>query len=278
MGWIDVFIRRPVLTWMLTLSLVVFGVLGFSRLGVDQYPKMEIPRVNVTAIMEGASPEVMEEDVTEILEEQLNTIEGVKKLTSKSKQGQSSISIEFEIGEEFVVVKLDPTGKHAYQPVKVREFAAQSGSAVVETNGRSYEICSSWHLGAPRMRGTVDGRSFMAQVERGANKNPLALRVQHNGSRLDTLVFTPRTAELFALMPFKAPPDMSRFLLSPMPGLLVDVAVQPGQKVQAGERLAVIEAMKMENVLFASADGVVGKVLAGKGESLAVDQPILEFE
>jgi multidrug efflux pump subunit AcrB len=100
MGWIDVFIRRPVLTWMLTLSLVVFGVLGFSRLGVDQYPKMEIPRINVMAIMEGASPEVMEEDVTELLEEQLNTIEGVKKLTSRSKQGQSSISIEFEIGED----------------------------------------------------------------------------------------------------------------------------------------------------------------------------------
>ena len=100
MGWIDTFIQRPVLTWMLTLSLVVFGVLGFKRLGVDQYPKMEIPRINVTAIMEGASPEVMEEDVTELLEEQLNTIEGVKKLTSKSKQGMSSISIEFEIGED----------------------------------------------------------------------------------------------------------------------------------------------------------------------------------
>jgi propionyl-CoA carboxylase alpha chain len=92
------------------------------------------------------------------------------------------------------------------------------------------------------------------------------------------MVFTPRTAELHALMPFKAPPDMSRFLLSPMPGLLVDITVQPGQKVQAGERLAVIEAMKMENVLFASADGVVGKVLAARGESLAVDQPIVEFE
>jgi propionyl-CoA carboxylase alpha chain len=78
-------------------------------------------------------------------------------------------------------------------------------------------------------------------------------------------------------MPYKAPPDMSRFVLSPMPGLLVDVAVQPGQKVQAGERVAVIEAMKMENVLFAAADGVVGKVLATKGESLAVDQPIIEF-
>jgi propionyl-CoA carboxylase alpha chain len=124
----------------------------------------------------------------------------------------------------------------------------------------------------------VDGKAFTAQVERGAGKNPLALRIAHDGTRLDALVLTPRTAQLHALMPFKAPPDMSRFLLSPMPGLLVDVAVQPGQKVQAGERLAVIEAMKMENVLFASADGVVGKVLASKGESLAVDQPILEFE
>ena len=84
-------------------------------------------------------------------------------------------------------------------------------------------------------------------------------------------------AELYALMPHKAPPDMSRFVLSPMPGLLVDVAVQPGQKVQAGERVAVIEAMKMENVLFAAADGVVGKVLAVKGESLTVDQAIVEF-
>lgn len=78
-------------------------------------------------------------------------------------------------------------------------------------------------------------------------------------------------------MPYKAPPDLSRFLLSPMPGLLVDVAVQPGQKVQAGEKLAVIEAMKMENILFAAQDGVVNKIVAGKGESLAVDQVILEF-
>lgn len=71
---------------------------------------------------------------------------------------------------------------------------------------------------------------------------------------------------------------MSRFLLSPMPGLLVDVAVQEGQKVQAGEKLAVIEAMKMENILFASQDGVVRKISAGKGASLAVDDVILEFE
>ena len=84
-------------------------------------------------------------------------------------------------------------------------------------------------------------------------------------------------AELHRLMPFKAPPDLSRFVLSPMPGLLAEVSVVPGQKVQAGERVAVIEAMKMENVLFAVADGVVSKVLAVKGESLSVDQAIVEF-
>ena len=76
----------------------------------------------------------------------------------------------------------------------------------------------------------------------------------------------------------RQPPDLSKFLLSPMPGLLADVAVQAGQAVRAGEKLAVIEAMKMENILVALRDGVVAKVLAGKGESLAVDQVIMEFE
>jgi propionyl-CoA carboxylase alpha chain len=185
---------------------------------------------------------------------------------------------EFKVGEEFVVVQLAEDGQHRRQPVRVMDFQAQSGSSAVETNGKRYEVCSNWHLGGARIRGSVGGKPFTAQVERGPNKNPLAIRIVHNGARLDALVLTPRTAQLHELMPFKAPPDMSRCLLSPMPGLLVDVAVQPGQKVQAGERLAVIEAMKMENVLFAAADGVVGKVLAAKGESLAVDQPILEFE
>jgi propionyl-CoA carboxylase alpha chain len=127
------------------------------------------------------------------------------------------------------------------------------------------------------IHGTVNGRPFTAQVERGTPKNPLALRVQHNGTRIDALIMSPRMAELHQLMPYKLPPDMSRFILSPMPGLLVDVAVTVGQKVLAGERVAVIEAMKMENVLFAAADGVVGKVLAAKGESLSVDQAIIEF-
>ena len=78
-------------------------------------------------------------------------------------------------------------------------------------------------------------------------------------------------------MPHKPPPDTSKFLLSPMPGLLVDLAVQPGQAVQAGEKLAVVEAMKMENVLLATQDGTVAELLVQRGASLAVDQPIIRF-
>ncbi len=181
------------------------------------------------------------------------------------------------VGEEFVVVGLGTDGKNTPHPAVVRDFQAKSGSSAVETGGKRYEICSNWHLGGARIRGTVNGRPFTAQVERGVGRNPLAIRIIHNGTRLDTMVLSPRAARLHALMPYKAPPDMSRYVLSPMPGLLVEVAVQPGQKVLAGERVAVIEAMKMENVLFAAADGVVGKVLAAKGESLSVDQPIVEF-
>ena len=180
-------------------------------------------------------------------------------------------------GKDYVVITLADNGQHAYHPVHVDEFEGETGSARVKTSTSSYEIRSNSRLNDICIVGTVNGLPFTAQVERGTPKNPLALRMQHNGTRIDALVVSERMAELQALMPFKVPPDMSRFVLSPMPGLLVDVAVQPGQKVLAGERVAVIEAMKMENVLFAAADGVVGKVLAQKGESLTVDQPIVEF-
>jgi propionyl-CoA carboxylase alpha chain len=179
--------------------------------------------------------------------------------------------------KDLVVVTLGAEGKNAYTPVHLEEFAGDAGTARVNVGAATYEIQSHSRLNDICIRGTVNGKPFTAQVERGTPKNPLALRVQHNGTRVDVMVMAPRTAELHALMPFKAPPDLSRFVLSPMPGLLVEVAVVPGQKVQAGERVAVIEAMKMENVLFAAADGVVGKVLALKGESLTVDQAIVEF-
>ncbi len=182
-----------------------------------------------------------------------------------------------QAGKDYVVVALQQDGNHAYTPVHVDEFVGETGSARVRVGATSYEIRSNSRINDVAITGTVNNIAFTAQVERGTPRNPLALRLQHNGTRVDALVVSPRMAELHALMPHKAPPDMSRYVLSPMPGLLVDVAVVPGQKVQAGERVAVIEAMKMENVLFAAADGVVGKVLAGRGESLTVDQPIVEF-
>ncbi len=92
------------------------------------------------------------------------------------------------------------------------------------------------------------------------------------------MVMTVRAAHLLSLMPEKLPPDMSKFLLSPMPGLLREVAVAEGQEVKAGEKLAVIEAMKMENLLKAEQDGKVKKIVARPGASLSVDEVIIEFE
>jgi propionyl-CoA carboxylase alpha chain len=180
-------------------------------------------------------------------------------------------------GSDYVVIVLAADGRHAHVPVHVDEFVGETGAARVRVGAHNYEIRSNSRLNDIIIAGTVDGQPFTTQVERGTAKNPLALCLRHNGAQIEALVISPRMAELHKLMPHKAPPDMSKYVLSPMPGLLVDVAVQPGQKVQAGERVAVIEAMKMENVLFAAADGVVDKVLAAQGESLVVDQPIIEF-
>ncbi|MEY4734103.1 MAG: Acetyl-/propionyl-coenzyme carboxylase alpha chain [Pseudomonadota bacterium] len=185
---------------------------------------------------------------------------------------------DVKVGQDYAVVELGQGGNNRYVPVHVDEFVGKSGVAQITVGGKTYAIESNSRLNDIRIEGTCNGQPFTAQVERGTFKNPLALQVQHNGTRIEALVMSPRMAELHKLMPFKAPPDLSRFVLSPMPGLLVEVSVQPGQKVQAGERVAVIEAMKMENVLFAAQDGVVKKVVAAKGESLTVDQMIVEFE
>jgi propionyl-CoA carboxylase alpha chain len=182
-----------------------------------------------------------------------------------------------KVGSDYSVVVLGGGGENRYVNVHIDEIVGKSGSAALSVNDSCYEIESNGRLNDVRIEGTVNGKPFTAQIERGTLKNPLALVVQHNGTKIETLVMSARMAELHKLMPFKAPPDLSKFVLSPMPGLLVEIAVQIGQKVQAGERVAVIEAMKMENVLFAAADGVVGKIVATKGESLSVDQVIVEF-
>ncbi|MDA1310113.1 MAG: acetyl/propionyl-CoA carboxylase subunit alpha, partial [Proteobacteria bacterium] len=122
--------------------------------------------------------------------------------------------------------------------------------------------------------GTVDGAALVIQVERDGT----GYRLSHGGSERRVQVVPARVSALLELMPIKQAPDMSRFLLSPMPGLLVSVAVSEGEAIKAGQELAIVEAMKMENVMRAERDGVVSKVHAVAGSSLAVDQPIIEFE
>ena len=185
---------------------------------------------------------------------------------------------DVKVGQQYTVITLDAQGEHTHTQVEVDDSGGRHDTAVIKVNGKNYAIESHSRLNDVAIHGTVNGQPFTAQVERGSTQNPLSLKVQHNGACIEVLVISPRMAELHRMMPFKAPPDLSRFVLSPMPGLLVEVAVQAGQKVMAGERVAVIEAMKMENVLFATQDGIVKSVVAGKGESLTVDQVILEFE
>ena len=181
-------------------------------------------------------------------------------------------------GSALVVVQLGADGQNLYHDVQLGDFDAAHGTMNVTVGGRVYAIRSATKLGEILMTGSVNGQPFSAQVERGSAKRPLAIRVAHNGTAIEALVLQPRAADLHKLMPYKAPPDTSKMLLSPMPGLLVQVPVAVGQKVQAGERLAVIEAMKMENILVAAQDCVVKEIRAAVGESLSVDQQIIIFE
>ena len=183
-----------------------------------------------------------------------------------------------DVGCDYAAIVLDSAGKHRTVEVHIDEVTGQIGVAQVTIDAKCYAISSDSRISDALITGFCNEQSFTAQVDRGTKRNALALVVQHNGSKIEVMVVSPRMAQLHAMMPFKAPPDLSKYVLSPMPGLLVDVAVKVGQKVQAGERVAVIEAMKMENVLFAAADGVVSTVLASVGESLVVDQSIVEFE
>jgi len=196
-------------------------------------------------------------------------------------QGQFWATRKLSPKRDFTVCVLGLEGRNRYVDVTTSEVVLGAPTRVTvhgETGEHDYELQLDGFLGDARVSGLCNGTPFTAQMGRGRARNPLATRVTHNGAQLDAIVMHPHTAALHRLMPYKAPPDMSKFVLSPMPGLLVQVAVQPGQEVKAGERVAVIEAMKMENVLFASADGVVKAVKAQQGESLAVDQAIVEFE
>jgi propionyl-CoA carboxylase alpha chain len=139
---------------------------------------------------------------------------------------------------------------------------------------RTLSVANSWAPGEPVYHGLVNGVPMNVQVKRIAG----GFLLTHRGATLEAFVRSPRAAELAKLMPKKRAPDTSKYLLSPMPGLVVSIEVREGQEVKAGETLAIVEAMKMENVLKAERDGIVKKVAAKKGDTLGVDQIILEFK
>ena len=144
----------------------------------------------------------------------------------------------------------------------------------VDLDGRLIAVRSYWRPGERLFTGTVNGRHVAVQADVAA----AGFQLRHGGVEAGVTVRRPRAAELAALMPHKAPPDTSKYLLCPMPGLIISLAVAEGEEVKAGQALAVVEAMKMENILRAERDGTVAALKAGPGDSLAVDDVIMEFE
>jgi len=158
--------------------------------------------------------------------------------------------------------------------LRARVEADRKGATVTFEDGASHRVESDWRPGMPLARLQVDGAALLIKT----GKIPSGFRMRLRGADLRVHVRTPRAAELAALMPERAPPDTSRLLLCPMPGQLVRLAVEEGQEVQEGQALATVEAMKMENILRAERKGTVRKINARPGDTLRVDEVILEFE
>ncbi len=160
------------------------------------------------------------------------------------------------------------------QDFAVRIAADRDGSTVAFADGAVLRVASNWTPGEPLARLAVDGAPVVLKV----GKIPMGFRIRHRGADLRVHVRSPRAAELARLMPEKLPPDTSKYLLCPMPGLIVKIGVEEGQEVQEGQALATVEAMKMENILRAERRGMVRKINAAPGASLKVDDIIMEFE
>ncbi|RMF12096.1 MAG: biotin/lipoyl-binding protein, partial [Alphaproteobacteria bacterium] len=150
---------------------------------------------------------------------------------------------------------------------------SEEGARVMLDDAR-HEIRSGWTPMDPVFSGEIDGHPVTVEID----ALTLGWRLSTRGVQRDILVLVPRVAELMAFMPEKTEADSGRQLLCPMPGVVVSIAVGEGDEVKAGQPLAVVEAMKMENILRAERDATVKKIHVAPGESLAVDQVIMEFE
>lgn len=156
----------------------------------------------------------------------------------------------------------------------VKIAADHAGSTVTFNDGTAHRVSSDWTPGQPLASLMVDGAPLVLKV----GDIPSGFRIRTRGADLKVHVRSPRQAELAKLMPEKLPPDTSKFLLCPMPGLIVKINVEVGDEVQDGQALATVEAMKMENILRAERKGVVKSISAVAGGSLKVDEVIMEFE
>ncbi|MDH6240925.1 propionyl-CoA carboxylase alpha chain [Polynucleobacter sphagniphilus] len=186
---------------------------------------------------------------------------------------------EMIIAKKFVVVTGARVGSEEdpYEiPIRLELKENVYSVYIEEADGVSrYDIVSNWRPGEICLHATINGTSkITAQVERRGTKYLLVL----DGAQFECMVLSPLGAELQRRMPVKVPPDTSKLVMSPMPGLLTTIAVKVGDAVTAGQKIAAIEAMKMENTLTAAQDGVVAEICAKEGDSLAVDQLIIRFE
>jgi len=174
---------------------------------------------------------------------------------------------ERKVGDDWIV-----TLQGQNFPVKIA--ADQMGSDVRFEDGSVMRVSGNWTPGQTLADMTVDGQVLVMKV----GKIPGGFYIRNRGAGLKVHVRTPRQAALAELMPEKLPPDTSKLLLCPMPGMLVKLDVEAGQQVEEGQALCSVEAMKMENILRAERRGIVAKINVDAGSSLAVDDVIMEFE
>ncbi len=174
---------------------------------------------------------------------------------------------ERHVGEDWVVTLQSESFEVAIQ-------ADHEGSTVRFIDGTEVRVTSDWVPGQPLALLNVGGEALVLKV----GKIDAGYRIRTRGADLKVYVRTPRQAELATLMPERLPPDTSKVLLCPMPGLIVKIDVEEGQEVQEGQALCTVEAMKMENILRAEKKGVVARINCAAGDSLSVDEVIMEFE
>jgi propionyl-CoA carboxylase alpha chain len=237
-----------------------------------QHPEFQSGQINTGFIAKNFPQGFMGASLDDDTKLLLSAIAGSIHLQYVNRSGNITGQLEghaSQVPNQLTVV-IGEHGKQEFIPIEIE--ADGDGDHVV-IQDKEFDIVSNWHPGEIIFEGLVNNSPIVLQ----AIRKSIFYELLYNGIRFQAMVMSRSKAELQKLMPFKAPPDMSQYLLSPMPGLLSEVSVEVGQKVQVGQKLAIIEAMKMENVMLAQHEGVVAQILAKKGESLSVDQLIIRF-